>query len=216
MTESLVDMPAEDFPPLSALNDLLFCERRCALHRIEQVWIDNGHTLQGSAGHSHAHQAPARPELDAGNRIARNMWLSSTRLRLVGRTDVVEFRPEPFPIEYKRGRRRKWDNDDVQLCAQALCLEEMLSVAVPAGAIYHLSSRRRRDVVFDAALRQRTEDAARRLHELLDSRVTPPAILKPRCRGCSLRSLCMPEVLSEVRPMQQYCQRLYQIGTEPT
>src|SRR5262245_59922758 len=107
----------DDLQPIRALNDLLSCDPRCALHRIEQVWVDNHYTVQGTSGHAPAHRDGSRLEGTTGGRVARNMWLSSARLRLVGRADVVEFRPEPFPIEYKRGRRRKWDNDDVQLCA---------------------------------------------------------------------------------------------------
>jgi CRISPR-associated exonuclease Cas4 len=212
MTDS--DNPEDDYQPIRALNDLLFCERRCALHRIEQVWIDNQHTVQGTAGHTNAHRDLSRRERAADGAAERNMWLCSRRLRLVGRADVVEFHPQPFPIEYKRGRRRRWDNDDVQLCAQALCLEEMLQTEVPAGAIFHQISRRRRDIVFDAALRTRTEEAVRRLHELLAAGVTPPAVLKPRCRGCSVRPLCLPEVLAEARHVEQYCQRLYHLGLE--
>ncbi len=207
---------ADDYPPIRALNDLLFCERRCALHRLEQIWTDNRFTIEGTAGHANAHREPSRRELEASGRVARGMWLCSHRLRLVGKADLVELRPQPFPIEYKRGRRRKWDNDDVQLCAQALCLEEMLQVAVPAGAIFHLASRRRREVVFDSTLRAKTEDTARRLHELLAAGVTPPAVLKPRCRGCSLQSLCMPAVLAESRPVANYCRQLYVASPEPT
>jgi CRISPR-associated exonuclease Cas4 len=206
---------AEDYPPIRALNDLLFCERRCALHRIEEVWCDNAHTVLGTAGHARAHRSPSRRERDAGGQEERNLWLLSHRLRIVGKADVVEFRPEPFPIEYKKGRRRRWDNDDVQLCAQALCLEEMRGAPVPAGAIYHLASRRRREVVFDTALRRRTEEAVRRLHELLAAAVTPPPILKPRCRGCSLRPLCMPEVLQQRQSVEAYCRRLYRIEADP-
>jgi CRISPR-associated exonuclease Cas4 len=211
---SNTDVPDDDLQPIRALNDLLFCERRCALHRLEQVWIDNVFTLQGTTGHAHAHRQPSKRELTAGGREARGLWLRSVRLRLVGRADVVEFRPEPFPIEYKRGRRRRWDNDDVQLCAQALCLEEMLGVAVPAGAIFHLSSQRRREVTFDEPLRLRTEESVRRLHELFASGVTPPAVLKPRCRGCSLRPLCLPEMLAEPGRAQRYCRRLYLVEEE--
>ena len=170
-----------DYPPLSALNDLLFCERRCALHRVEQVWVDNAFIVQGVLGHKKVH-GPARDEAASGGRVARNLDLVSHRLRLVGKADCVEFRPEPFPVEYKRGRRRKWDNDDVQLCAQALCLEEMLGVPVLAGAIFHLTSKRRREVPFDDRLRQLTEAAVARLHELL-ARETPPPI---SCRAAAV------------------------------
>jgi CRISPR-associated exonuclease Cas4 len=216
MSQESVEPPmADDYPPIRALNDLLFCERRCALHRIEQIWSDNRHTVQGTAGHARAHTDTSRCEHESGDRVERGLWLCSHRLRLTGKADVVEFRPEPFPIEYKNGRRRRWDNDDVQLCAQALCLEEMLGVRVPAGAIYHLGSRRRREVVFDEALRHRTEDAARRLHELLAVTTTPPPVLKPRCRGCSLHALCLPELLQERRPAVEYCRRLYVIDPQP-
>ena len=94
--------------------------------------------------------------------------------------------PVPYPIEYKRGPRRRWDNDDVQLCAQALCLEEMLGVAVPAGAIFHFKSRRRREIALDAKLRALTEQTIARLHELLAGDTMPAPINKPRCRGCSV------------------------------
>jgi CRISPR-associated exonuclease Cas4 len=90
----------------------------------------------------------------------------------------------------------------------------MLHVAVPAGAIFHVTSKRRREVVFDAALRTKTEAAARRLHELLAAGVTPPAVLKPRCRGCSLQPLCLPAVLAETRPVKRYCQQLYVVGPD--
>jgi CRISPR-associated exonuclease Cas4 len=110
----------------------------------------------------------------------------------------------PYPVEYKRGRRRRWDNDDVQLCAQALCLEEMLGVPVPAGAIFHVKSKRRREITFTAELRAKTEEAARRLHELVASGVTPRPVLKPRCRGCSLHDLCMPELLARASAVHRY------------
>src|SRR5581483_4674553 len=111
--------------------------------------------------------------------------------------DLVEFRPEPYPVEYKRGPRRRWDNDDVQLCAQALCLEEMLHTTVPTGAVFHVRSRRRREVVFDADLRHRTEQAVADLHTLLASGRTPPPVLHKKCKSCSLHALCMPELLSQ-------------------
>jgi CRISPR-associated exonuclease Cas4 len=121
------------------------------------------------------------------------------------------FAAVPYPIEYKRGRRRRWDNDDVQLCAQALCLEEMLGVAVPAGAIFHIKSKRRREIVFTPELRAKTEEAARRLHELVASGVTPPPVLKPRCRGCSLHDVCIPELLGQVRRVRDYHGGLFSV-----
>jgi CRISPR-associated exonuclease Cas4 len=200
----------DDYPPLSALNDLLFCPRRCYLHRVEGLWLDNVHTVHGTQGHRRVH---TERDADEGPmRTARGLWLVSHRLRLCGIADVVEFHPAPrahgdsdveprgpdvpFPIEYKRGKRRRWDNDDVQLCAQAMALEEMLGVAVPAGAVFHASSRRRREVPFDARLRGRTLQAAAQLHALLASSSAPLPVVRPRCAGCSLQSLCMPELIS--------------------
>lgn len=139
------------------------------------------------------------------------MWLKSERLRLVGKADVVEFLSDvPYPVEYKRGRRKKWDNDDVQLCAQAMCLEEMLGVDVPRGAIFHIKTKRRREVEFDDKLRRKTEDAATRLHELIAAGVTPPAVLKPQCDGCSLRAICLPEMSSRIADVGQYMREMFQ------
>ena len=146
-------MDDDELQPIRALNDLLFCPRRCALHRIEGVWVENAATTEGTLAHKKVHAGPSEDELGSTGRIVRGLWLRSNRLRLVGVADLVEFRPEPYPIEYKRGRRRRWDNDDVQLCAQALCLEEMLGQAVERGAVFHVRSKRRREVVFDAKLR---------------------------------------------------------------
>src|SRR5262249_25168143 len=189
--------PAEDdFLPLSALNDLLFCPRRCALHRLEGLWVENVRTAEGSRAHRRAHGG-GQDALEAAGQVVRSLWLRSTRLRLVGVADVVEFHPQPYPVEYKLKRRRRWDNDDVQLCAQALCLEEMLGTPVPAGAIFHVRSRRRREVAFDAALRQTTEDAVARLPALVRSGATPPPVLHPKCRQCSLHHLCLPELITD-------------------
>lgn len=215
----------DDLQPIRALNDLLFCERRCAMHRIEQVWVDNVHTLEGTHGHRRVDRMIW--EAPRGVRTVHGVLLLSQRLRLTGKADIVEFHPGspspltplpqgargkmevPFPVEYKRGKRRRWDNDDVQLCAQALCLEEMLGVAVPAGAVFHAKSKRRRDVVFTPALRAQTEEAARRLHELVAAGVTPPPVLKPRCRGCSVRELCMPQLLEKPARAAEYQRRLF-------
>lgn len=201
----------DDYLPLRALNDLLYCDRRCALHRVEEVWVENRHTVQGSAAHRRAHGDPTEAEAVGTVRVVRGMWLRSDSLRMVGRADVVEFHPSgPYPIEYKRGRRRRWENDDVQLCAQGLCLEQMLGVPVPAGAVYHVGSRRRREVTFSPALREQTFEAAQRLHDMVNSGTTPLPVVKPQCEGCSVRALCMPELLSDPSRVRRYLAGLYQ------
>jgi len=189
--------------PLSALNHLVFCERRCALIHIEGVFVENAFTIEGTLAHEAADFSGY--ETKGGVRVAHALPLRSTRLKLSGRADIVEFRPAlggretQFPVEYKRGRRNRWQNDDVQLCAQALCLEEMLCVSVPCGAIFHASSKRRRELEFTPQLRAQTEAAVRRLHELIASGRIPAAMLMPKCEGCSLHETCMPE-LSLRRP----------------
>lgn len=196
--------------PISALNHLLFCRRRCALIHVEGLFVENVHTLEGRA----AHESVDEPEscVAPGVRVERSLPVFSRRLGLVGKADVVEFRQGvPYPIEYKRGRRRRWDNDDVQLCAQALCLEEMTCMAVPAGAIYHVGSRRRREVLFDGRLRTLTEDAVRELHGLLDSRELPRAVLMPKCEECSLRGVCMPEVTSRPEEVVRHVSDLFRL-----
>jgi CRISPR-associated exonuclease Cas4 len=204
----------EEFLSLSSLNHFLFCPRRCAMLRLEQVWADNAFTIEGTHGHRWADRG-IDVQSEPGVWAVHGMLLRSRRLRLSGKADVIEFHyqadgpPVPYPVEYKRGRRRKWDNDDVQLCAQGLSLEEMLGVAVPAGAIFHIKSKRRRQVEFTPGLRTRTEEAAQRLHELIAAGLTPPPVVKPRCRGCSLREVCMPEVLTRGDRISSYLQSLF-------
>jgi len=121
------------------------------------------------------------------------MWLRSERLRLTGRADIVEFRPEPFPVEYKRGKSKPNDCDTVQLCAQALCLEEMLATAIARGAIFYGNPRRRQEVVFTPELRARTEELAATMHRLYQRRETPPAQPGAYCASCSLVHVCLPQ-----------------------
>jgi len=201
---SPADPEGDDLVPLSALNALLYCDRRAALRHSDGLYVHNEHTRRGDSLHRRADRAGF--EKRKGVRTERGLWIASRRLRLYGRADLVEFRRGPgrkrpgvaveevaYPVEYKRGKLRRWDNDDVQLCAQALCLEEWLGRPVPEGAVYHALSKTRRAVVFTPELRAATESAVTRLHELLDSGRVPPAVLKPRCRGCSLRGHCLPE-----------------------
>jgi len=198
----------EEYPPLSALNDLLFCERRCFLHRVEGVWVENAHTLTGSRDHKRVHTATESET--ASGRVARGLRLISNTLKIQGVADIVEFHEGvPFPIEYKRGKRRKWDNDEVQLCAQAICLEEMLGAAIPAGAIFHIKSKRRRDVPFTPKLREQTRRAAERLHELLRRTAAPAPVLHPKCKECSLHAVCLPELLSAPKAYRQAAGNLF-------
>ncbi|MGI8602610.1 MAG: CRISPR-associated protein Cas4 [Verrucomicrobiales bacterium] len=182
--------------PLSLLNDFLYCPRRAALKIVDGCRSANEHTARGDIVHEHA-DLPGY-EVAKGVTLLRALPVWSERLGLSGKCDVVEQHADGslYPVEFKLGRRRQWENDDAQLCAQALCLEEMFGRPVPHGAIFHAQSKRRRDVEFTAELRATTEAAASELHRLLDDGHVPPAVLKPACEECSLYETCLPHATS--------------------
>jgi CRISPR-associated exonuclease Cas4 len=182
--------------PISALQHLLFCERQCALIHIEQVWSDNQFTAEGNLLHERTHQGP--DESRPGVRITRGMPVRSFALGLSGRCDVVEFHQSTGEIrlvEYKRGKPKAHRADEVQLCGQALCLEEMLQKPIASGALFYGKQRRHTPVPFDESLRALTRESARRLHSLFDARITPPAVREKKCDSCSLLEICMPDAL---------------------
>lgn len=187
----------EDPVLISALNQYLYCPRRCALIHVEGVFSENAFTLEGRFLHDQADTPGV--ENRPGVRVVRALPLFSKRWGLTGKADVVEFHKinngteTPLPVEYKRGPRRKWDNDDAQLCAQAFCLEEMIGVPVPRGAIYHMASKRRREVEFTEALKEITVRTIEHVRALISSGRVPSAEVKPQCTGCSLRNFCLPE-----------------------
>jgi len=185
----------DDTLPLSGLQHLAFCPRQWALIHLEQAWVENRLTAEGRLLHERA-DLPGQTRRDSV-RTARGMWLECRRLRLTGRADIVEFRPEPYPVEYKRGKRKPNDCDAVQLCAQALCLEEMLGQPVPQGAIFYGDPRRRQEITFTPELRDRTEQLAGTMHRLYRDRKTPPAQPGPHCRSCSLVNVCLPQATAE-------------------
>jgi len=194
-----------DLLPLSGLMHLVYCERRWALIHLEGIWEDNLFTAEGRLLHDKVDAAHA--EQRQGVRIVRGLPLRSLRLGLIGRADVVEFPPPPdppFPVEYKRGRPKPDCSDEVQLCAQAMCLEEMLGISVPRGAFFYGQPRRRTVVEFSAELRSLVEQAAARMHELAAAGRTPPANYNRKCRGCSLFDLCLPRAVRPDRSAAQW------------
>jgi CRISPR-associated exonuclease Cas4 len=198
----------DDLLPLSALQHLLFCERQCALIHVEGLWAENRLTVEGRHLHERVDHAPGEARGD--RRIERGLPLRCMRLGLIGKADAVEFLRSPagewlpFPVEYKRGKPKRDASDEVQLCAQALCLEEMLRVEIPAGALFYGTTRRRTDVAFGLTLRARTEASAARLHEILRGGITPSARREPKCESCSLLNLCLPEALGPRRSASRY------------
>ena len=196
---------------ISALEHWSYCPRQCALIHIEQTFDENLHTLRGRAIHEQVDIPEG--EIQAGVRIERALPLWSKRLGLIGKADVVEFHGEaPYPVEYKHGSKAKtWGHEDLQLCAQALCLEEMTGQAIPCGAIYHFKSRRRREVVFDQPLRDAVAKAVQDIREMLVTKRLPPPLNDKRCEHCSLQESCMPSVLGEQAHVQALAQELFSI-----
>lgn len=203
----------EDLLMISALQHLLFCPRQCALIHIEQQWTENRYTAEGRIMHERVDEVGR--ESRGRIRTAFGLPLRSLRLGLSGRADAVEYHRQdvdsaaspfwqPFPVEYKRGKPKKNDADLVQLCAQAICLEEMHACSVPEGAIYYGKPRRRMAVIFDDALREETTEAARQLHQLIEGGRTPQARYEKKCDSCSLLSLCIPRVTGVRRSVLSY------------
>ena len=176
--------------PLSALQHWRVCPRQCALIHIAGVWEENRFTAEGRLMHERVHEAG--DEIRNGIRTCRGLQLISKRLGLVGQADAVEFRQDapPFPVEYKHGRPKKDNADALQLCAQALCLEEMLGVTIPSGALFYGATRRRQDVPFTPQLRAEVETAVAAIRDLLTQGQIPPPTHNDRCRGCSLAQYC--------------------------
>lgn len=184
--------------PISALEHWSFCRRQCGLIHVEGLWAENRLTVEGQ----HLHELVDLPGLEQrpGLRKARALPIRCDRLSLIGRADMVVFFSDPaypnvgrpYPVEYKRGAKTNFRHAELQLCAQALCLEEMLGVPIANGAIYFGRSRRRREVNFDCALRRETEAAALGIATMLRSLKTPPSEPGPKCEQCSLRSVCLP------------------------
>ncbi len=198
----------DDLLPLSALQHLLFCERQCALIHIEQVWVENLFTAQGRILHERVDNTGHESRRDL--RLEFGVPLRSLELGIIGKADMVEFHRQPdggwlpFPVEYKRGKPKKGNWDRVQLCAQALCLEEMLTVDIFHGALFYGKIRRRLDVVFDRNLREETTSTASRLHNLVAGGITPPAVYGKKCDACSLLEICLPKVATGKKTVAAY------------
>lgn len=206
----------KDFLQLSALQHILFCRRQCALIHIEQLWVENRFTAEGRIMHERVDRGD---QADRGKvRVEYSLPLKSAELGISGKADVVEFhrkdtseqRWTPFPVEYKRGKPKKDLSDKVQLCAQAICLEEMLDVRIEAGALFYGKTRRRLDVAFDDELRNQTLQTAAQLHEMISSGVTPPPEYTKKCDACSFISLCLPKAIEKKRTVQSWLKRMIQ------
>ena len=207
-------MTEEDDSPImiSALEHWSYCPRQCALIHLEQTFDENLYTLRGRAVHKKVDEPTV--EEQAGIRIERALPLWSKAVGLIGKGDVVEFHGKtPYPVEYKHGLHREQEHDDLQLCAQALCLEEMTGQPVPRGAIYHHSSRKRREVEFTPQLRARVVEVTGAIRAMLQAKRLPPPVNDRRCIHCSLQESCMPSVIDEGRRASAVVRDLFTIHT---
>lgn len=209
----------DDLLPLSGVQHVVFCGRQAALIHVEHVWDDNAFTISGRHRHARVHEDAPRRERRGELLIVRGLVLRSLELGLSGVADVVEFYRvtsggveipgakglwKPYPVEYKRGRPKSHRADEVQLCAQGMCLEEMLGVSVEDGALFYGMERRRMNLALDTALRDLTAQAARRFRELVEKGETPPARKEKKCGTCSLVELCLPEAMTRRRSARRY------------
>ena len=214
---------------LSLLQHIVFCERQCSLNSNEQLWFDNKLTVSGSQLHRRVHGEAPRREKRGDVVIVRELMLCSHILGVTGKADVVEFHKvpsagvliegcdgfwQPYPVEYKHGTPKVDDCDMVQLCAQAICLEEMLGSEVPEGALFYGRIQKREQVVFNKELRLRTQDSAQKLHELVEGGCNPPAELRDCCNQCAMKDTCMPEVTGSSRRATNYIDRALRDQTE--
>ena len=202
----------DDLLQLSGLQHLLYCTRQCALAYMELQWADNFFTAKGIVMHEKVHENKYESKKDV--RIERDIYIKSYALGLVGKSDVVEFRKSedgkliPFPVEYKSGKAKNDNTDKVQLCAQALCLEEMLKIFIPKGAIYYGKTRNRLDVEFDESLRNETILLAKEFHSLIESGITPKPEYSKKCDNCSFKELCLPEIFGKEKSVKAYLQKI--------
>jgi CRISPR-associated exonuclease Cas4 len=198
----------EDLIQISALQHYAFCKRQCALIHIEQVWTENVFTAEGRIMHEKAHEENFRYE--KGIKIESGVPIRSLKYGVTGKADIIEYRQNekgerlPFPIEYKRGRPKIEDCDRIQLCAQAICIEEMTGLNVTEGDIFYGRTRRRCSVFFNKELRALTADSIDEIRGFLNKGITPAPDYSKKCESCSLADNCLPKAIQKKTNMTMY------------
>jgi len=186
-----------DYIPIAALNQYAYCAHRCWRMYCLGGFVDNQYTIEGTSLHDRVHTLGENQREDTWQ--IRAIWLKSEQYRLIGKADLIEeVDGRWIPVEYKRGNRGEFDNDELQVCAQALCLEEMTGQTVTLGYIYYAHSHQRQPVEIDAELRQSAIAAIAAVTKILDTGAMPPAVYTPRCKGCSLYQQCLPKAADKV------------------
>ncbi len=203
-------MESSDPLNVSALNQYAYCPRRCGLIYLESEFSDNIHTMRGNAAHERVDQSGWVTTRE-GARAEYTLPVWSDGLGMIGKCDVVEFWPDGniYPVEYKHGARKKWGNDDIQLAAQAMCLEEMTGKVITHGAIYHHGSRRRRKVAIPQELREMVKETVNAIRAMLDSGKLPTPVNDARCKECSLKEICQPQAVAEHSVQHAFLKTLF-------
>ncbi|NJR61956.1 MAG: CRISPR-associated protein Cas4 [Cyanobacteria bacterium CRU_2_1] len=191
-----------DYIPIAALNQYAYCPHRCWRMFCLGGFVDNQYTIEGTSLHDRVHTMGEGQREDTWQ--IRAVWLKSERYRLIGKSDLIEESDGRwYPVEYKRGHRGEFDNDELQVCAQALCIEEMTGQPVPLGYLYYAQSHQRQPVEISTELRQQTIAAIEAVTRILDTGAMPPAVYSPRCKGCSLYAQCLPKAVAKVAQYQE-------------
>lgn len=216
----MIEYDEEDLLMLSGIQHIAFCERQWAFIHLEQQWAENRLTIEGEFLHEKVDD-PLYMNLSRRAVVLRSVSIVSRRLGLYGFSDAIELLPSenqinsivcekypglwmPVPIEYKHGKPKTDSIDEVQLCAQAMCLEEMYSISIEKGYLYYGEIRHRTEVIFTKELRELTIHLSNRMHELYKNKITPPPYYQTKCKACSLHDICMPETFSKTRSVNAY------------
>lgn len=191
-----------DYIPIAALNQYAYCSHRCWRMFCAGEFVDNHYTIEGTSLHSRVHSFGEGIREDVEQ--IRAIWLKSEQYKLIGKSDLIEtVDGEWYPVEYKRGRKGEWDNDELQVCAQALCLEEMTGKTITCGYIYYASSYQRQLVEISPELRGQTLATIAEVANLFATGAMPKPIYNPRCRGCSLYAACLPQAAAKIGRYQE-------------
>jgi len=191
-----------DYISIASLNQYTYCAHRWwRMHGIGE-FVENEYTIEGTSLHDRVHNLSE--EIDSDCYQVRAIWLKSDHYQLIGKADLIESASGMiYPVEYKRGKRGEWDNDEIQVCAQALCLEEMTGQSIDTGYLYYAQSHCRQEVSIDQTLREMTIETIQGIHTLLETGTRPKPIYGPRCKGCSLYSRCLPQASKKVHKYQE-------------
>ena len=191
-----------DYIPIAAVNQYAYCPHRCWRMFCAGEFTDNQYTIEGTGLHDRVHTVGEGHREETWQ--VRAIWLKSERYKLIGKSDLIESTDgQIYPVEYKRGRRGEWDNDELQVCAQALCLEEMSGKTINQGYIYYAHSHQRQPVEMSIVLRESTLATIQAVTTLLNTGLVPSAVYSKRCAGCSLYTQCLPQAVDKVGRYQE-------------